>query len=173
MTPAEMSLFESGTGNGQRTPASLFYSLLIFIQVPVIAIFTKMDALDERAFNQLLNEGASFEEADSNAPSLAKDKFERSYLRPLTVEDVKNKPAHIVQLRGMLFHVNSTGEPTQPFTTHPDMDKEGANCDELIVRTSQALNGDTLRLFCLSILRNDIESRIKHVINRWATVATF
>lgn len=166
MTAAEMSLFESGTGNGQRMPASLFDSLLIFIQVPVIAIFTKMDALDERAFNQLLNEGASFEEADSKAPSLAKDKFERSYLRPLTVENVKNKPAYIVQLRGMLFRINSTGEPAQPFTTYPDMDKEGANCDELIMRTSQALNGNTLRLFSLSILRNDIESRIKHVINR-------
>jgi hypothetical protein len=115
MTAAEMSLFESGTGNGQRKPASLNHPILIFIQVPVIAIFTKMDALDERAFNQLLNEGASFEEADSKAPSLAKDKFERSYLRP--VQDVKNKPAYIVQLRGVLFHINSTGELVQPFTT--------------------------------------------------------
>jgi hypothetical protein len=108
MTAAEMSLFESGTGNGQRTPASLIDSLLIFIQVPVIAIFTKMDALEERAFNQLLNEGVSVEDADSKAPSLAEDKFERSYLRP--VEDAKNKPAYIVQLRGMLFHINSTGD---------------------------------------------------------------
>jgi hypothetical protein len=108
MTAAEMSLFESGTGNGQRTPASLIDSLLIFIQVPVIAIFTKMDALDDRAYNELLGKGASFEEADSKAPSLAKDKFEQSYLRP--VEGVKNKPAYIVQLRGMLFHINSTGD---------------------------------------------------------------
>ena len=108
MTAAEMSLFESGTGNGQRTPASLIDSLLIFIQVPVIAIFTKMDALDDRAYNQLLDEGASFEDADSKAPSLAKDKFERSYLRP--VKDAKNKPAYIVQLRGMLFHINGAGD---------------------------------------------------------------
>ena len=81
---------------------------MTFIQVPVIAIFTKMDALEERAFNQLLNEGASFEEADNKAPSLAKDKFEQSYLRPL--KDVKNKPAYIVRLRGVLFHINSTGD---------------------------------------------------------------
>jgi hypothetical protein len=108
MTAAEMSLFESGTGNGQRAPASLIDSLLIFIQVPVIAIFTKMDALDKRAFNQLLNKGVSAKEARSKAPSLAKDKFERSYLRPL--EDVKNKPAYIVQLRGILFHINNTGD---------------------------------------------------------------
>ena len=67
-----------------------------------------MDALDERAFNQLLNDGASFEEADTKAPSLAKDIFERGYLRP--VKNVKNKPAYIVQLRSMFFHINSTGE---------------------------------------------------------------
>jgi hypothetical protein len=108
MSAAEMSLFKIGTGNGQRTPASLIDSLLILIQVPVIAIFTKMDALDEKAFNQLLNEGASFEDAYSKAPSLAKNKFEQSYLRPLN--DVQNKPAFIVQLRGMLFHINSTGD---------------------------------------------------------------
>ena len=108
MTAAEMSLFENGTGNGQRTPASLIAFLMIFIQVPVIAIFTKMDALDERAFNQLLNEGASFEDADSKAPSLAEHIFEQSYLQPL--EEVKHKPADIVQLRGMLFCINSTGD---------------------------------------------------------------
>jgi hypothetical protein len=109
MTAAEMSLFESGTGNGQRAPASLIDSLLIFIQVPVIAIFTKMDALDKRAFNQLLTEGVPVKEARSKAPSLAKDKFERSYLRPLK-DEVKNKPAYVVQLRGILFHINNTGD---------------------------------------------------------------
>ena len=67
-----------------------------------------MDALDSRAFNQLLNEGLPAKVARSKAPSLAKDKFHRSYLRPL--EDVKNKPAYIVQLRGMLFHINSAGD---------------------------------------------------------------
>jgi hypothetical protein len=46
------------------------------------------------------------------------------------------------------------------------MDKEGTDCEELIVRTSQALNGNTLRLFCLSILRNDVETRIKQVIKQ-------
>jgi len=108
MTAAEMSLFQSDTGNGQRTAASLVDFLLILIQVPVIAIFTKMDALDKRAFNQLLAKGVPFVEARSEAPSLAKDKFEQSYLRPL--KDVKNKPAYIVGLRGMLFHINSTGD---------------------------------------------------------------
>ena len=48
---------------------------------------------------------------------------------------------------------------------YSDMDKEGANCDDLILKTSQALGSETLELFCLSILRNDVESRIRDVIN--------
>ena len=53
------------------------------------------------------------------------------------------------------------------------MDKEGTYCDELITKTSQALNRETLKLFCLSILRNNMEARIKDVINEWAIAASF
>src|SRR6267154_1074622 len=110
MTAAEMSLFESGTGDGQRMLTSHIDFLLILIQVPVIAIFTKMDALDRNAFNKLKcgDKKLSSMEARSKAPSLARDIFEQSYLRPL--KDVKNEPACIVQLRGMLFHINSTDD---------------------------------------------------------------
>ncbi|KAF8522583.1 GTP-binding protein [Hysterangium stoloniferum] len=129
MTNAEMSLFESGTGN-----------------VPIIAIFTKMDALDQEARSQLMwnDDDLSREEIEKKVPGLAEDIFQKKYLKRLA--EVKHKPRHVVRLR--------------------DMNKEGTNCDELIVKTSQALDGDTLKLFCLSILRIDIESRIKEVINR-------
>jgi len=127
MTEAEMSLFESGTGN-----------------VPVIAIFTKMDALDKEARNQLmLDDDVPFEKINEKVPILAKTIFEKNYLQRL--EEVKHKPRYVIQLR--------------------DMDKEDTDCAELIMRTSQALDDDTLRLFCLSILRNNVESRIKQVIN--------
>ena len=69
-----------------------------------------MDALDKRAFNQLLAKGVPFAEARSEAPSLAKDKFEQSYLRPLKDVKPENEPTYIVQLRGMLFHINSTDD---------------------------------------------------------------
>ncbi|KAN0109796.1 hypothetical protein V8E52_008902, partial [Russula decolorans] len=128
MTEAEMSLFESGTGN-----------------VPVIAIFTKMDALDDEARNQLMwDDDVLPAKIKEEVPIRAKAIFKKNYLERL--EEVKHRPREVVQLRGM--------------------DKEGTNCNKLIVRTSRALNGDTLRLFCLSILRNDIESRIKQVINQ-------
>jgi hypothetical protein len=46
------------------------------------------------------------------------------------------------------------------------MDKEDAECDSLLVKTAVALDGKTLNLFCLSNLRNDVESHIKNVINQ-------
>ncbi|KAF8514895.1 era-like GTP-binding protein [Hysterangium stoloniferum] len=128
MTNAEMSLFESGTGN-----------------VPIIAIFTKMDALDQQARNQLMwdDDDLSLEEIEKQVPALAKDIFEEKYLNRL--DEVKHKPRYVICLR--------------------DMNKEGTGCDALIVKTSQALDRGTLKLFCLSILRIDIESRVKQVIN--------
>jgi len=126
MTDAEMSLFESGTGN-----------------VPVIAVFTKMDVLIDEARNQLIGEEVPFEELQVQVPFRARAIFEKNYLRRL--DNVKHPPHDVVQLY--------------------DMDKEGANCDDLILKTSQALGSETLELFCLSILRNDVESRIRDVIN--------
>jgi hypothetical protein len=64
----------------------------------------------------------------------------------------------------MLFLVDDT-VPSSAIR-HSDMNKEETDCDELIMTTSKALNGDTLKLFCLSILRNDVESRIKDVITK-------
>jgi hypothetical protein len=73
-------------------------------------------------------------------------------------------PRKIVRLRGTLLLVDDTA--TRSAIRHSDMHKEDTDCDELIVRTSEALDRSTLRLFYLSILRNDIESRIEQVVNR-------
>jgi len=127
MTQAEMSLFESGTGN-----------------VPIIAIFTKMDALDARAFNELILDDVPYAEAKMQARSRGEDIFKTNYLQRLKM--VKHRPRSVAELR--------------------EMDKEGTDCDELIMKTSEVLNGKTLMLFCLSILRNDVESRIKEAINQ-------
>ena len=73
--------------------------VLNFNPVPVIAIFTKMDALDDKAYNELVNNGVSWEEAEEKVSSVAQDIFERMYLRPL--KQVKHQPRAIVRLRGM------------------------------------------------------------------------
>ena len=135
--------------------------MLIFNPVPVIAIFTKMDALDDKAYNELLNNGASWEEAEEKVASVAQDIFERKYLRPL--EQVKHQPRAVVKLRSMSLLVIMA---TFSIICHPDMDDPKTKCDQLLVATSRALNRETLRLFCLSILRNDVESRIQEVISK-------
>jgi hypothetical protein len=136
--------------------------ILVLIQVPVIAIFTKMDALDARAFNELMLDDVSYAKAKEQAPARGQDIFEKNYLQRL--EEVKHKPRFVVQLRGMLLLVDDAA--TRSAIRYSDMHKEGTNCHALIVRTSQALNRNTLELFCLSILRNNMESRIKQVINQ-------
>jgi hypothetical protein len=112
MTEAEMSLFESGTGNGQRMHASSVEALLILIliQVPVIAIFTKMDALDKEARNQLMwDDSVPAADIKYEVPIRAKAIFEDNYLQRL--EKVKHRPRYVVQLRGMLRFVHDTATP--------------------------------------------------------------
>ena len=132
----------------------LLNALLILIQVPIVAIFTKMDGLEQRAFNKLAMDDIFDKE---KVAAEAEATFKRNYLEPL--QSVKHKPRYTLQLRGMLLA--STAPATSSTILHPDMHNEDTDCDELIVRTSQALDGKTLELFCLSMLRNNIESRIK------------
>ena len=136
--------------------------ILVLIQVPVIAIFTKMDTLDKRAFNELILNEVPYTEAKEQAPARAKDIFEKSYLHRL--KGVKYTPRKIVRLRGTLLLVDDVANCSA--IRHSDMHKEGTRCEELIIGTSRALDGNTLRLFCLSLLRNNISSRIKEVINQ-------
>ena len=110
MTDAEMSLFESGTGNGQLIQASAIKPIAyFFLQVPVIAIFTKMDGLHSRAFNELMLDDVPFAEAKKQAPTRAQAIFENNYLQRL--KEVKHKPRFVVQLRGMSPLVGDTSNP--------------------------------------------------------------
>jgi len=68
------------------------------IQVPTIVIFTKMDALEDRAFNELIEQGLSFMDAKEKAPSVAAERFQEYYHSKL--DRVKHHPSEIVHLRG-------------------------------------------------------------------------
>jgi GTPase len=83
--------------------------LLIHILVPVIAVFTKMDALDDEARNQLMYEEVSFAKIKEQVPVRARAIFEKNYLQRL--EKVKHKPSYVVELRGMLPFVTSLKIP--------------------------------------------------------------
>lgn len=82
----------------------------MIFKVPVVAIFTKMDAIDKKMFNKLVNDGVAFPDAKKQAPSAAKAKFQSDFLEPL--QKVRYKPAQIVQLRGTLFLFLSLRSPS-------------------------------------------------------------
>ena len=82
---------------------------LIFIQVPIIAIFTKMDALDARAFNELILDDVPYAKAKMQAHSRGEEIFKTNFLQRL--EEVKHKPRSVARLRGMSLIVGDTSTP--------------------------------------------------------------
>jgi hypothetical protein len=83
--------------------------ILVLIQVPVIAIFTKMDALENEARNQLMwDDDVPPAKIEEEVPIRAEAIFERNYLQRLN--EVKHRPHYVVRLRGMVFHINNTGD---------------------------------------------------------------
>jgi hypothetical protein len=65
--------------------------------VPVIAIFTKFESFDAIAFNTLLEEGKSFEEAEIEAPKRAEVDFDKEH-RPRVLNCIY-PPRKVVYLR--------------------------------------------------------------------------
>ena len=72
---------------------------MIYLPVPVIAIFTKFDALITMAFGTLRNkEKKSIKQAKQDAPEIAKRNLEADYVNLLL--GVKYKPKASVYLTG-------------------------------------------------------------------------
>jgi len=72
--------------------------LSLFLAVPVVAIFTKFDALEDKAYGDLEEEGASEEDAVAQAPARAVADFEEMYLPELYRREYP--PRGHVYLRG-------------------------------------------------------------------------
>ena len=80
-----------------HSSSNVVHLLLDSIQVPLVVVFTKMDALDDEAFNELLGEIDSESEAEKLVPSRAETIFKKRFLNPL--EESAAKSTHTVQLR--------------------------------------------------------------------------
>ncbi|KAG8757323.1 hypothetical protein FRC14_002145 [Serendipita sp. 396] len=115
--------------------------------VPVIAIFTKFDALDNKAFGELKKEGRSKKEARRLALQRAVIKFEGIYLKMLYEQQSRPPKAH-VYLR--------------------DMNTEGSKCRELIERTTSSLDSEVLQKLFVSMQRSNVEVCIKYAVERGA-----
>lgn len=73
----------------------------MFFEVPVIALFTKFDALDNKAYRTLIKENISRKDARSQAPTYAVVDFEKLHLK--SVYGMQYPPKSHVYLRGKLF----------------------------------------------------------------------
>ncbi|KAG8824272.1 hypothetical protein FRC19_002104 [Serendipita sp. 401] len=124
--------------NIRRTDLKVFYA------VPVIAIFTKFDALDNRAFNKLKKEGKSRRESRELATQRAVIDFEAIYLK--MIYKYAHPPKAHVYLR--------------------DMNMEGSKCGELMERTTSSLDDEVLQQLFVSTQRNNVEVCISYAMER-------
>ncbi|KZP21129.1 hypothetical protein FIBSPDRAFT_919623 [Athelia psychrophila] len=126
-TRAEISFFsECGTGS-----------------VPVIVIFTKFDAMDDKAFGELKRSGLSTDEARVQAPGHAGMMFERD-------------------LRGMLYGMKY---PPKNHVLLRDMDHPQATCQELVNCTASAIDNEVLKLSFISMQRSNLALCMKIAMN--------
>ncbi|KZP25588.1 hypothetical protein FIBSPDRAFT_687362, partial [Athelia psychrophila] len=123
---AEIDFFsECGTGN-----------------VPVIVLFTKFDAMDDKAFTELRRSGVSTADARVQAPGHAVQMFERD------LRDV---------LYGMKY-------PPKSHVLLRDMNEPHASCNELVDSTSNAMNNEVLKLLFISTQRSNIALCMKRAM---------
>ncbi|KAF8800441.1 era-like GTP-binding protein, partial [Phlegmacium glaucopus] len=108
--------------------------------VPVIVLWTKTDSLDIAKIKQLMKEGNSRAEAMQQAPQKAWTDFEQSIHQRF--EEFKYPPKGYVVFRKM-------HEP-------------GADCTDLIEKTTAALSSEELQQLFLSTQQNNVELCIKY-----------
>ena len=69
--------------------------------VPVVVVFTKMDALDSKAWNELIGRNMSREEAKQRAPEQSLSIVKRQYMSELLA--MRYPPKGGVYMRGMII----------------------------------------------------------------------
>ncbi|KDQ14848.1 hypothetical protein BOTBODRAFT_109525 [Botryobasidium botryosum FD-172 SS1] len=122
-----------------------FFNTIDTGTVPVIAIFTKFDALDAAAFSVLSNQGVPFAEAQRKAPEHARAKFDQELL-PL-LEKLAHPPKAVVCLR-----------------RSPDVIQKAVS--ELIESTGTALDDSALKVLLVQAQHFNVELCIRAAINR-------
>jgi hypothetical protein len=130
----------------------------------VIVIFTKFDALEYKAFGDLRDENLPIKEARLLAPERAMVKLEEIGRQALN--RMRYPPKSHVHLRGKHITVLYLLIRIEFNTVVLDMQKETTSCDELIKRTSAALDNEVLRRIFVTTQRNNVELCIEHAIRQ-------
>jgi len=109
--------------------------------VPVVLIFTKFESQEAHAFGKL-QETHSLDDALAQAPQQARQEFEQHHLSRF--KDRKYPPKEVIYLK--------------------NMDKEDAQCSEIIELTTKALNNDTLKWLLATVQEINLRFRIEQML---------
>ena len=104
ISEAEKAFFGLGTGSGTFVVFFFFWKFLVLtiFQVPVVLIFTKFDALEDKCYNKLRHQGKNHQQAKSAVPDLKNKIFQEKYLP--RVLDTKFPPKTYVCLAGNIWY---------------------------------------------------------------------
>ncbi|KIM72009.1 hypothetical protein PILCRDRAFT_804345 [Piloderma croceum F 1598] len=111
-------------------------------KVPVIAVFTKMDALDSKAWNELVKQNMSWELAKQRAPEHSLSTAKSLYCEELVPK--RYPPKGSVYIR--------------------DMNQENIQCVELIQETVSVLGDRNLQLLLVSTQQVSIEICVTYAL---------
>ncbi|KDQ14858.1 hypothetical protein BOTBODRAFT_32211 [Botryobasidium botryosum FD-172 SS1] len=125
-----------------------FFNTIDTGTVPVIAIFTKFDALDAIAFSMLSEQGVPFSEAQKRAPEHAQEQFDQNLL-PL-IKQLAHPPRAVVCLRNM-----NNGSPA--------VIQKAAS--ELIESTGATLDDDALKVLLVQAQHVNVELCMKAAVD--------
>ncbi len=129
--------------------------------MPVIATFTKFDALILQAFGALRRQKVSVKESKRQASDYAKIEFEKEHLTGIYQQQYS--PKKHVCLQGKYQYY--TFDYFMKFSCfHSDMHKSDANCSELLVQTAAALDNEILQQLFVSTQENNLELCIEYAI---------
>jgi hypothetical protein len=95
---AEKTFFSLGTGRGISVFFARKFLTFLISQVPVVLIFTKFDALEDKCYSKLREQGKSHQEAKNELPELANKIFQNEYLS--RIENTEFPPKTYVCLAG-------------------------------------------------------------------------
>jgi len=116
------------------TAENKFFSECGTGSVPVIVIFTKCDAMNVKAYGELVEQGFSDDEARARAPDHAALMF---------------YPDLLNILYGMKY-------PPKSHVFFGNMNQPGATCKELVDSTANGIYNDALKLLFVSTQRNNL-----------------
>ena len=132
--------------------------------MPVILIFTKFESQEAVAFS-LLEQQYPTEEALSKAPQQARENFDQKHLSRFTSR--KYAPKGVLYLKGeyCAIHLRLVG-----CSDCQDMDKDDALCPEIVERTVELLNGDTLKWLLVTVQQTNTRLQVREMFRRCSLV---